>query len=85
MSAYAIDPTTGALGAVAGSPFAAGAGPYSVTVDPGGRFVYAANSNSHNVSAYAIDATTGTLGALAGSPFAAGADPISVWTTGTVQ
>ena len=39
VSAYTIDSSTGALRAVAGSPFAAGRGPGSMTVDPSGRFV----------------------------------------------
>ena len=34
VSAYTIDPTTGALTAIAGSPFATGAGPVSVAITP---------------------------------------------------
>ena len=80
VSAYAINPTTGALTAVTGSPFAAGTNPRSVTVDPTGRFAYAANQNSNNVSAYTINGTTGALTPITGSPFAAGASPVSVTT-----
>jgi len=82
VSAYTIDAATGALTLVAGSPFAAGTGPLSVTVDPSGKFAYVANSGffggASNVSAYTIDATSGALTPIAGSPFAAGTGPLSV-------
>jgi 6-phosphogluconolactonase (cycloisomerase 2 family) len=69
IAAYSVDTTTGALTAIAGSPFAAGGGPVSTAVDPSGRFVYAANYRSYEVSAYSIDAVTGALTEIAGSPF----------------
>ena len=71
VSAYAINATTGALTAVAGSPFATGKDPLSVTVDPSGKFAYVANFLGNNVSAYTIDATTGALSPIANSPLAA--------------
>jgi 6-phosphogluconolactonase (cycloisomerase 2 family) len=40
-------------------------------VDPEGKFVYAANYYSHNISAYAINTTTGVLTEISGSPFTA--------------
>ena len=81
VSAYTIDGTTGALTPVAGSPFPAGVGPTSVTVDATGQFAYVANAGSSNVSAYAIDTTTGALTPVAGSPFATGVNPVSVTAT----
>ena len=80
VSGYTINATTGALTAIAGSPFPAGASPFSVAVDPTGKFAYVANesSQSNNVSGYTINATTGALTAIAGSPFPAGAGPVSV-------
>jgi DNA-binding beta-propeller fold protein YncE len=78
VSAYTVDSSTGALTAVSGSPFAAGTGPYSVTVDPSGKFTYAVNYFSNNVSAYTIDSSTGALTVVSGSPFAAGLQPTSV-------
>ncbi len=78
VSAYIIDANTGALTEVIGSPFVAGTYPYSVAVDPTGKFAYVANSTSNNVSAFTIDATTGALTLVAGSPFAAGTSPYSV-------
>jgi len=85
VSGYSIDAATGALTQFAGSPFAAGTGSVSITVDPSGKLAYVANLSSNNVSAYDINANTGVLTALAGSPFAAGTQAFSVATTGVVQ
>jgi 6-phosphogluconolactonase (cycloisomerase 2 family) len=78
VSAYAINGTTGALTAMAGSPFATGTGPDSLSFDSSGDFAYLANHGSGSVSAFSINATTGALTAVAGSPFATGANPYSV-------
>ena len=77
VSGYTINPTTGALTAISGSPFPLfpGIRPFSVTADPTGKFVYVANFNSDNVSGFAIDPSTGALTAISGSPFAAGDGP----------
>jgi 6-phosphogluconolactonase len=73
---YKIDPSTGALTPIAGSPFPANALPFSVTVDPNGKFAYVANFDSNTgsstVSGYTIEPCTGALTATAGSPFPAG-------------
>jgi 6-phosphogluconolactonase (cycloisomerase 2 family) len=50
---------------------AVGASPRSVTVDPTGRFAYAANFGTDNVSAYTINALTGALTSV-GAAVAAG-------------
>ena len=76
VSGLSIDPTSGALTAALDSPFAAGTGPISVTVDPAGKYLYVTNIGSNNVSAYTIDASTGATTALT-SPFAAGTRPVS--------
>ena len=75
VSAYTINPSTGALGTVTGSPFAAGATPFAVTVSPDGRFAYVANYTSNSISAYTINSSTGALGTntVPGSPFDNGA------------
>ena len=84
VSAYTINRTTGVLSPVPGSPFAAGSFPFSVVVDPTGKFAYVVNRCGNvfcsvgNVSAYTIDSTTGALSPVPGSPFAAGSQPISV-------
>jgi YD repeat-containing protein len=78
VSAYIINPTSGALAAVSGSPFATGTSPMSVSTDLAGRFTYIANSGSNNVSAFSVNRTTGVLSTVAGSPFTAGTGPQTV-------
>jgi DNA-binding beta-propeller fold protein YncE len=56
--------------------------PYSVTVEPSGRFAYVANYQSE-VSAYTISASTGALTSIGST--AAGPYNSSVATTGTVH
>jgi len=79
LSAYSVDPTTGAL-AVIGTPIAAGVSltqlpasssiPSTMSTD-----IYRRNEGSNDVSAFIVDNTTGALIAAPGSPFPAGKDP----------
>ena len=85
VSAYRINPATGALIAVGGGPVATGLSPRSVSVDPSGQFAYVANFVSSTVATYRIDSTTGALIAMDGGSVAAGANPVSVVTTATIQ
>jgi 6-phosphogluconolactonase (cycloisomerase 2 family)/uncharacterized caspase-like protein len=75
VSAYTINPSTGALTAVTGSLFPAGGNPIGVAVNPTGKYLYAANFLSDNVSAYTINPSTGALKELSGSPFAGATGP----------
>jgi len=78
LSAYTVDATTGAMTALAGSPFATGTDPFSVAVNPAGSFAYVANFVDNTVSAYSIDRATGILTAVAGGPVATGSAPFYV-------
>jgi DNA-binding beta-propeller fold protein YncE len=76
ISAFSIGPSTasipGALTPILGSPFtvASGIGPSAITVDPGGKFVYATTTgSSSSIWCFAITPTTGQLVAAAKSPF----------------
>lgn len=75
LSGFAVDPTSGGLAPIAGSPFTAGQAPNSIAIDPGGQFLYAANVGSFNVSGYGINVTTGVLMPIAGAPFGTGDNP----------
>jgi len=66
VSAFSIDPTTGALTSVPGSPFAAGSVPVSVAVDPFVKFAYVANEHDNDISAYNINSATGSSDARSG-------------------
>ena len=69
VSAYAIDASSGALGAVSGSPFpTGGVGPSAVAVDPETSFVYVTEQGSHDIAAFNI-ASNGALQPVKGSPF----------------
>lgn len=72
ISAYAINATDGGLTQVVSSPFDGGsnpsANPYSVAVEPSGKFLYVANFNTHSISGFAIGAN-GALAQVPGSPF----------------
>ena len=69
VSAYAIDSNSGALGQVAGSPFATGGiGPSAVAVDADTSFVYVTEQGSHDIAAFNI-ASNGALQQVKGSPF----------------
>jgi len=73
ISEYLIDATTGALISI--GTIATGISPDSVTANPNGQFIYAANTGSTTVSAFSVTGT-GAL-ALVGT-FAAGAEPDSI-------
>jgi 6-phosphogluconolactonase len=77
ISAYSINATSGALIAVAGSPFPAATFPSVITLHPSGNFAYVTH-DTNNISAYAIDASTGALSTVAGSPYGTGTSPWAV-------
>ncbi len=69
---FAIDQTTGALTALPGAPYAAGAGAGAIPAfSPNGKFLYVMNQTANTVSAYTIN-SDGSLSNVTGSPFAAG-------------
>jgi 6-phosphogluconolactonase len=72
ISGFNIDPGTGALTRILGSPFTStvGSGPSAITVDPSGRFVYAVTpGSSFSIWCFAISSTNGQLTAVTSSPF----------------
>jgi hypothetical protein len=75
VSAFSIDPTTGILTPVVGSPFATGAGSggggISLAATPDGQFLIAANAFSNIITVYSV-AASGALAPVAGSPFGGG-------------
>jgi 6-phosphogluconolactonase (cycloisomerase 2 family) len=72
ISAFNIDPNTGALTPIQGSPFAStlGNGPASLTIDPGGKLLFAMTpGSSYSIWCFTIDSTDGHLTAVTSSPF----------------
>ncbi|NOZ54827.1 MAG: lactonase family protein [Gammaproteobacteria bacterium] len=72
VAGFRVNQNTGALNYVPGSPFKSGERTRSLSVHPSGKFVYASNAYTNNISAYRVDQKTGTLAELLRSPFAAG-------------
>ena len=69
---FAIDQTTGALTALPGAPYAAGAGAGAIPAfSPNGKFLYVMNQTANTVSGYTIN-SDGSLSNVTGSPFATG-------------
>jgi 6-phosphogluconolactonase (cycloisomerase 2 family) len=71
INGYAINPTTGTLSPVAGTPFDAGSLVEAMVAHPSGKFVYAVTGDG-SVAAYTVDTYAGTLTPVWGSPFATG-------------
>jgi 6-phosphogluconolactonase len=67
---FSIDPNSGALSAINGSPFALSSATDYFAIDPSGQFLYAAYSNSNNVAGFKINAS-GALTAFATPPVSA--------------
>ena len=76
VSAFLIDPATGVLTVVPGSPFATGGVGdgvgVSLTATPDDRFLVAANGASMTITVFSI-AANGSLSPVSGSPFPSGA------------
>jgi len=75
--AFAIDPNTGVLSSVPGSPFTTGSDPLyialvQVTLVGFQAFLYTANVQDGTISAFTADDNTGVLKPLNGSPYASG-------------
>ena len=77
VSAFRIDPDTGQLTVVAGSPFTAGTPSgttnFSLAASPHGEFLFSTDEASTLVHAFAIQRETGALLEVPGSPFNVGA------------
>jgi 6-phosphogluconolactonase (cycloisomerase 2 family) len=80
VSAFSVDPNTGILTPVAGSPFPAGASPLSLALaqpahstpsGAAGKFLFTANPDATNssISSFNVDTSSGALTPLSGSPF----------------
>jgi uncharacterized protein (TIGR03437 family) len=76
VTTYTVNPLTGELNR--GVPVTTGQNsrPVQPVVDPSGRYLYVADSNTSQVSGFLING--GALTPMAGSPFAAGSGPSSV-------
>lgn len=78
---YSVEPDTGVLTPLAGSPFATGAvttndQPIGLALlHPSGKFLYVMGAGTNGIFAFEIDQSTGSLSEIAGSPFETGSTP----------
>jgi 6-phosphogluconolactonase (cycloisomerase 2 family) len=68
---YSIDPSTGSLTPISGSPFPSVPSPYSISIDPSGDLAYVALGGSAELSVYFVNKATGALTST-GSPISNG-------------
>jgi 6-phosphogluconolactonase (cycloisomerase 2 family) len=84
---FTANATTGALSAIAGSPFSLGGTPPGAgglsPIVPAGTYLYAADLNAGKVAGFAFDSASGKLTAVPGSPFAAGNTPVQTVQAGS--
>lgn len=83
ITVYTINPTTGALAQITGSPYSTLAAPHSLSFNPAGTVLYVGHDNTgvQGVTAFSVDATTGALTPLNGGSayfVAAGSAPGAV-------
>jgi 6-phosphogluconolactonase len=74
---FSVNPSTGALTTVPGSPFpvAAGQGAGGLAADPAGKFLFVTEPNTNQIAAFTIN-SNGQLTPVAGSPFPASTFPV---------
>jgi 6-phosphogluconolactonase (cycloisomerase 2 family) len=75
---FLVDPVSGALTPVPGTPVSTGRCPKAFVMEPTGRFAYVSNACDNTISAFSVDQVTGALKEIKGSPFQTGAAPISL-------
>jgi 6-phosphogluconolactonase len=84
ISAFVVDPASGVLTPVSGSPFLAPTGDTSIAVRRDFKFLYAADFGLNQISAFSVN-VDGSLSPLLGTPFPAGNGPVSVVTHPTAD
>ena len=72
---YSINPATGGITPLSGSPvgLAAGRAPQGLAATPNSYLLYAADA-AGGIDAFHVDSSTGVLSAISGSPFGSGKD-----------
>jgi 6-phosphogluconolactonase len=71
VSAFTLNPASGVLSSVAGSPFSDGSVLRESAIDPSDKFLYAISNNttSNTISVFSINSSSGALAPVAASPF----------------
>ena len=80
IAVFSVDPSTGALTLVPGSPIAVGFESKYLALNAEQKYLYALDSAEGKIWAYVIQ-SNGLLGRVSGSPFLVGAQPASIAVT----
>jgi YD repeat-containing protein len=75
--AFSVNPASGALTQIPGSPYTAGTSRGPVVAEPSDRFVYVGDPSSDSIFGFSIGAG-GALTALPGSPYPAGGESLAL-------
>jgi 6-phosphogluconolactonase len=75
ISAYSVNPTSGALTPLSGFPLPVGLSVDYLTHDPLNKFMVSVDTSANNIHVFAINASTGALTEIAPSPYAVGKEP----------
>jgi 6-phosphogluconolactonase len=79
VSAFSVNPASGALALVSGSPFPTQVGNFAIAIDAPAGFAYVSSTANASVFAATVDAAGG-LGGLAANPYFTGDSPVSIAT-----
>jgi len=83
VSAFKINPSTGSLELIKGSPFKSDPHPYDVVLSPDGRYLYSIHWAMNTIVGFAIDTETGTLRRLSKVGMnTLGSGPVDSWFDG---
>jgi 6-phosphogluconolactonase (cycloisomerase 2 family) len=72
ISGFQLNPTTGVLSSIPGSPLNERLDPFQLAVNPSGTFLFVANFSFNDVSVFRINQSNGALTEVPNSPFSAG-------------
>jgi hypothetical protein len=72
---YTIDPTTGSLTPIPGTPFQLSMNSGSFAFHPSGNFIYMSNTAGTSIDAYAIDRSTGKISPVSGGSLSTCVNP----------
>ncbi len=74
MASYAISPSTGILTSLSIPTIPTSNGPWTIDIDPSGKYLYVGAFYAQNINGYSINSSTGFLTQLPDSPYNPGTD-----------
>jgi 6-phosphogluconolactonase (cycloisomerase 2 family) len=78
---YSINPVTGGLAAVNGSPFSTATGAEAIAIEPSGQFAYVTSEAQNKITGFSLNSTTGAMTPLVTVPAGVSPSIIAIVTT----